>query len=229
MPPSSFQLTPPQVKFFNTFGFLKLEGLFKDEIADIQKGFESVFAKHGDDMIVTQYPLHGDERREIIMPFVRKDDYLTSLPEDPRIVGIADSLFNTEYGYNGSDGNLFYCESHWHHDSFGAPLHLRTIKMSFYLDSLTAENGAIRFLPGSNFFFDNFAKSVRGAVDESETRFGVPGSELPSYVMCSEPGDLLLWNFRTLHASYNGEPRRRLFSLNFAELEKEEGKEKKPS
>ena len=33
------------------------------------------------------------------------------------------------------------------------------------------------------------------------------------------PGDVVAWNFRTIHASFNGQERRRLFSLNFKEPE----------
>ena len=32
----------------------------------------------------------------------------------------------------------------------------------------------------------------------------------------STPGDLIVGNFRTLHGSFNGAPRRRLFTVNFS-------------
>ena len=52
-----------------------------------------------------------------------------------------------------------------------------------------------------------------------EEIFGVPGNEIPSVAINSSPGDLIIWNFRTIHGSYNGGERRRLFSLNFGEAE----------
>ena len=38
-----------------------------------------------------------------------------------------------------------------------------------------------------------------------------------SIAINSTPGDLIIWNFRTIHGSYQGGERRRLFSLNFGE------------
>ena len=46
---------------------------------------------------------------------------------------------------------------------------------------------------------------------------GVTGGEIPSVTVESTPGDLIIWNFRTIHGSYNGGERRRLFSMNFGE------------
>lgn len=217
MEASPFRLTPQQINYFNTFGFLRLPGMFKDEIDRIERGFETVFREHDSETITTQYALHGDQERHIIMPFVQKDDDLRWLLEDRRVVGITESLFDTEYVYNGSDGNLFHCESHWHSDVFGSPLRIKTIKLSFYLDSLSGESGSIRFLPGSNFYKDEYSRAIRRGMETPMEKFGVPGEELPGIAVSSEPGDLILWAFRTLHASYHGGQRRRLFSLNYAE------------
>jgi hypothetical protein len=47
--------------------------------------------------------------------------------------------------------------------------------------------------------------------------FGVPYDEIPSYPLETDPGDLVVWSFRTVHASFGGDARRRLFSINFKE------------
>ena len=49
--------------------------------------------------------------------------------------------------------------------------------------------------------------------------YGIEHNEIPSWTLESEPGDLIIWNFRTLHASFNGGERRRLFSINFREAD----------
>ena len=52
-----------------------------------------------------------------------------------------------------------------------------------------------------------------------EALYGIAGGKIPSITVESAPGDLIIWNFRTIHGSYNGGERRRLFSLNFGEKE----------
>ena len=45
--------------------------------------------------------------------------------------------------------------------------------------------------------------------------YGVANDEIPSWTLETDPGDLVVWNFRTIHASFAGGLRRRLFSINF--------------
>ena len=95
------------------------------------------------------------------------------------------------------------------------------MKLSFYLDDLTGNNGAIRLIPGSHFHRQTFAKTLRKDFQDSSAitdLYGIDGRDIPSYTVHSTPGDLIIWNFRTIHASYNGGERRRLFSLNFGEV-----------
>ena len=103
---------------------------------------------------------------------------------------------------------------------YGAPLHLHHVKLSFYLDTLRADSGAIRVIPGTNFFNENFATNLRKRINEPEkiaSEFGVPDRELPSVPIETDPGDVVAWDFRTIHASFYGGRRRRLFSINFRE------------
>jgi Phytanoyl-CoA dioxygenase (PhyH) len=216
------QLTPQQVTYFETFGFLKLPGVFAAYIDEIVQGFEEVFAVEGHPRMELYEPLHGRERRLIIPQFVTKSPKLSRLLDDPRVVGIVSSLLGDDYEYAESDGNLFDCESAWHSDMYGAPLHLHHVKLSFYLDRLRADSGAIRVIPGTNFFNETFAKKLRRKLldpDNIRNEFGVDGREIPSVPLETDPGDLVVWDFRTVHASYHGGVRRRLFSINFKSSE----------
>lgn len=217
---SRYLLSPQQIHFFETFGFLKIPGLFADDIDEIVDAFEELFDKQP--VWETKEALHGDEKRLIIPGFIEQSPRLSRLQHDPRVVGIVQSILGRDYIWSSSDGNLFYCESYWHPDDYAAPLHHYHVKLSFYLDDLTGQNGAIRIIPGSHFHQQTFSKTLRRAFKEEggiESIFGVPGGEIPSLVVESIPGDLVLWNFRTIHGSYNGGERRRLFSLNFGEKE----------
>jgi Phytanoyl-CoA dioxygenase (PhyH) len=219
---SQYLLTPQQVHFFETFGFLKLPGLFADDIENIVGGFEDLFGDKGQAVWETNEPLHGDARRVIIPGFIEQSPRLAPLQHDPRIVGIVQSLIGREYKWASSDGNLFYCESYWHPDDYAAPLHHYHIKLSFYLDDLTGGNGAIRIIPGSHFHQQTYARTLRKDFKDAAAMkdlYGIAGGEIPSCTVESTPGDLIIWNFRTIHGSYNGGERRRLFSMNFGEVE----------
>jgi hypothetical protein len=220
MPADTLTLTPQQVTFFETFGFLQFPGLFADDIAEIEAGFERVFAAEEHARMETFEALHGDERRLIIPSFVTKDEYLTGLIDDPRTSGIVTGLLGPDYEYAESDGNLFDCESHWHSDIYGAPIQYKHLKLSFYLEPLRAESGAIRVMPGTNSVEHHYATEVRRLTWDStklEENFGMDPRHLPGVVLESDPGDLTIWDFRTIHASYGGGQRRRLFSINFRE------------
>src|SRR5690606_13036259 len=80
----AFRLTPQQVRFFETFGFLRIPGLFRDDMARITKGFEDVFAQH--ETWDTNVELHFDQKRSIVPQFITKSDDLVWLLDDPRVV-----------------------------------------------------------------------------------------------------------------------------------------------
>jgi ectoine hydroxylase-related dioxygenase (phytanoyl-CoA dioxygenase family) len=217
---SQYLLSPQQIHFFETFGFLKIPGLFADDIDDIIGGFEDLFGDEDQPVWETKEALHGDERRVIIPGFIEQSPRLAPLQNDPRVLGIVQSILGRDYIWSSSDGNLFYCESYWHPDDYAAPLHHYHVKLSFYLDDLTGKSGAIRIIPGSHFHQQTYSRTLRRAFkDEAGVNelYGIPGGEIPSITVESTPGDLIIWNFRTIHGSYNGGERRRLFSLNFGE------------
>jgi Phytanoyl-CoA dioxygenase (PhyH) len=218
---SQHLLSPQQIHFFETFGFLKLPGLFAADIDNIIGGFEDLFGNEDQPVWETKEALHGDARRVIIPGFIEQSPRLAPLQHDPRVVGIVQSLVGREYKWASSDGNLFFCESYWHPDDYAAPLHHYHIKLSFYLDDLTGSNGAIRIIPGSHFHQQTYARTLRKDFkDEAGVKalYGIEGGDIPSCTVNSTPGDLIVWNFRTLHGSYNGGERRRLFSMNFGEI-----------
>ena len=215
-----YLLSPEQIHFFDTFGFLKIPGLFANDIDEIIGGFEDLFGNEEQPVWETKEALHGDERRVIIPGFIEQAPRLAPLQHDPRVVGIVRSLIGRDYEWASSDGNLFYCESYWHPDNYAAPLDHYHVKLSFYLDELVGDSGAIRLIPGSHFHKQSFARTLRkDLVDPAKVTeiYGVDGADIPSCTLESTPGDLLIWNFRTIHGSYHGGERRRLFSLNFGE------------
>jgi ectoine hydroxylase-related dioxygenase (phytanoyl-CoA dioxygenase family) len=218
-------LSPGQIRYFETFGFLVLPGLFAADVDRLVTGFEEVFANH--QRWETHERLHFNETRMIIPSFVKKSPLLVDLPTDPRVVGVVQSLLGENFIDTESDGNLFSCDTCWHPDTYSAPLTDHHVKLSFYLDDLSGQSGAIRMMPGTNHFKDDYPKTLRRELDDPdriESLFGMAPEDLPSHIIESTPGDVVIWDFRTIHASFNGGARRRLFSLNFRQLPEPDGK-----
>jgi hypothetical protein len=213
-----FELSPEQQRYFETFGFLALPRLFEREVDDLAAGFEGVFENETNERMETYYPIHGNQRRVTIPSVVDKDPRLQWLRTDERVLGIARSLIGEPFEYADSDGSLFYCGTAWHADIYRAPWHQYHIKLYFYLDPLSRENGAIRMIPGTNHSSETFATRLRADLEDperTEALYGVEGSELPSFALETNPGDLLLGNYKTLHASFGGVERRRMFTMSF--------------
>lgn len=210
-------LTPQQRNYFETFGFLVLPGLLLDDIDRICEGFDDVFASRP----VSEYrhALHFHDLRELVCPaFIDSSEKLSWLRADPRITGIVTSLIEGEHEYRESDGNRFSCDTGWHSDIFRATMDRLHLKIYLYLDPLRGETGALRMMPGTNTSSGSYGPTVRGQlweVDGPGEKFGIDPREIPSYTIETEPGDVIVGDFRTLHATFGGKPGRRLITVNF--------------
>ena len=216
--PEDFALSEAQKTFFDTFGFLVLRGLFTADMATITEEFERVFAEQTP--WESHEDLHFNEQRLIVPNIIDHSPFLLGLLDDPRVTRIVAPLLGDDYIGGQSDGSLFSCETSWHADTFGAPMEQRHVKISLYLESLDVASGAIRVLPGTNDYLTGYARGLRRDLNDPamiESIFGVSPAEIPSWTVHSEPGDAVVWDFRTIHASFNGSRRRRLLSLNFKE------------
>jgi hypothetical protein len=226
LPREGFVLTKSQVAYFKTFGFLKIPTLFALDMDRIREGFEEVFANEPSELLDPRNPYHRardpryeEETREIIPAFIDRSSKLSWLRDDPRTVAVAKGLLGDGYAYAESDGNLFNCDVYWHFDAYGAIEGVEHIKLSFYLDELHHDTGALRVIPGSH-FESTYAKKLYRGIAHKPARvrdyYGVSVEEIPSWTLDVTPGDLIVGNFRTLHGSFNGAARRRLFTVNFS-------------
>jgi hypothetical protein len=216
--------TEPQQRFFDTFGFIRFPGLFADQIGAVTDEFEAVWARLGG-------------HRPIYMPFIDQSELLSSLVDDPRLHDIAVSVLGDDFNYMGCNAHCSVGETGWHHDGREG---LRFLRFFFYLDSLTAESGALRVIPGSHRLGDAFANSlvrlisreedlsaeqhrVRSREDpmadiELEAIFGVGAAGIPAFPIENTPGDVILFDHRIMHAALgSGEATRRFFTINLSE------------
>jgi hypothetical protein len=217
--PHEFALSDQQVHFFETFGFVRLPGLFAPEIELIAGGFEEVFAANTP--VDYHHDLHFGDLRETVGPgFVDRSPKLAWLRSDPRILAIVETLVGVRHNYNESDGNYFSCDTGWHSDVYGVTNEGRHIKIYFYLDELRRDTGALRVIPGTQGRGPEYAELVRGRlwdVNGPVDEFGVAPPDIPSWTVETDPGDVIVGNYLTLHATFGGAPKRRLFTMNYSE------------
>ena len=195
-------LSPQQVAFFDTFGFLKLAGAVKENIEEIIGEFTAVFPETGAE--------HDGKKRTCIVPFVDQREKLCALLDDPIIEGAASSLIGADFNYIGSDGNYYTGDTWWHSDGYHEVG--KYIKMAFYLDSVTKDTGALRVIPGSHRLEMRDWPALKAG--RSHELWDIGQSEVPGVALESEPGDVLIFNHNLMHGSFGGSSERRMFTLN---------------
>jgi hypothetical protein len=199
--------------FFQTFGFLAFPGLFADDIAAVTQAFEDVWERHGGGHAGKA---HDGTARSALVPFIDQDERLCALLDDPRIVEIASGLLGDDFNYSGSDGNFYVGDTRWHSDGWRLN-GVRHIKMAFYLDPVGANSGCLRVIPGSCHTEDRFAQLLQGEIRQSQELWGIDGRAVPAVALETQPGDLILFDHNTKHASFGGNARRRMFTINLSE------------
>ena len=210
---SQTRLTEQQLNFFNTFGYLYFPSLLAGCVDQIIDSFETVWASHGGGH---HGKPHDGEARAVILPFPDKDEYLSSLLDDPHIHDIAASILGDDFNYTSGDGNLYVGDTHWHSDGYDGN-RIPSIKIAFYLDPVTRDTGAVRVIPGSHRCGDEFSEKLQAQIRESVDNWGVEPQEIPCAVLETVPGDVVVFWHNTKHAAFGGSQRRRMFTMNFYE------------
>lgn len=219
-------LTPEELAFIDTFGYLTFPDLFKNDIDKIIAEFEGVWTNRGGGH---NGKTHEGTARSCIVPFIDQSEYLSALIDDPRIDGIMTSLLGEDYNYNGSDGNYYVGNTAWHSDGgfFEYKRVVKWYKVAFYLDPLTRETGALRVIPGSHKLNDSYAEALEQEVKKSvrtdeQKLFGAKGKDIPAVALETKPGDVAVFNHCTKHSSWGGGKRRRMFTINYSSRYKAE-------
>jgi ectoine hydroxylase-related dioxygenase (phytanoyl-CoA dioxygenase family) len=204
-------LTEQQVRCFDVFGYLSFPGLMADRIAEIVREFEAIWTAQGGGHHGRP---HDHQRRSCVVQFIDRSEYLSSLLDDPRILGIATDLLGDDFNYMGSDGNFYTGDTNWHSDGYGGRGGMRHIKIAFYLDQLDRDTGALRVIPGSHRVGEPFAEDLERSIRKSAEFWGVSGRQVPAIALDTTPGDILVFNHDLKHATYGGSQRRRMFTMN---------------
>lgn len=201
------KLTDTQTNFFNTFGYLVVRQLFTPEEVDrISDGFEwSIQNRGGGDG-------HKGKKRTMFGGPIEHTPEMCAILDHPGILGLIGGVIGDDFNYCGGDGNYYTADTNWHPDGNWGQLF--AVKVAFYLDSLDAQTGCLRVIPGSQ-SPDHFVRKQKIDPNKAEEQFGVSPKDFPgSIALPTEPGDIVIFNHDLYHASFGGGTRRRMFTMN---------------
>lgn len=201
------QLTQSQINFFNTFGYLAIPQLFSPaEVAQITAGFEWSIQHVGGGKV------HDGSKRTMFGGPIEHTPEMCAILDHPDILGLIGGVIGEDFNYCSGDGNYYSGDTRWHPDGNWGQLF--AVKVAFYLDPLTRDQGCLRVIPGSH-RPDHFIRQEKINVNQAQELFGVPPSEFPGHVALeTKPGDVLIFNHDLYHAAYGGSQRRRMFTMN---------------
>ena len=132
--------------------------------------------------------------------------FLASLLEDERLYGAAKQILGDDaVGFFARCNSFNGYRTEWHPDIVDRAW--RGIKLGFYLDPLDGETGALRLIPGSHndpFFSDIHQVDLRHSYSGGESGAGLNVEDVPAFIAISEPGDVVIFDTHTWHASYGG-------------------------
>jgi hypothetical protein len=214
-------LTQGQKAHFEAFGFLLIPQLLTPgEVATMKRESNEIF-----DEVRGEAPFDG-QKREPVQPFFERRPFLASLLDDDRIHGIPESLLGPGFFLFGTEGNLHVGDTQWHGANLtdSPPDKLRSVKVAFYVDPLTKENGSLRIIPGSHRrpFADRLQVLWDQYDDQSIQPLGVSGAEMPAVALESQPGDVAVFTESVFHGAFGGAPGRHQHAVSFGEHPKTE-------
>jgi hypothetical protein len=206
-------LSDGQTAHFQTFGFLRLPGLFADELAQIERVAEEIWAQEDPEV---------ENQEQRLNQFVERSPYLTKLAVDDRLHTAVTQLFGEDFIWVGSEGNVsgrpavnWHADRKYYRDGEARWMDYPQGKLMLYLDPVTRQTGCLRVIPGSH-RLPLHADLAQQEVDAASRPFGVDGPDLPCAALESTPGDGLLFHHCLWHAAYGGSSRRRYVAMKFA-------------
>ena len=105
---------------------------------------------------------------------------------------------------------------------------VKSVKIAFYPESLTAATGSLRVVPGSHRRSSpDLLEPLRHGSSKPDSKpFGMEQSEVPSVALELRQGDLAVFTEHILHAAFGGHDGRHQHAINFMENPTTESKEK---
>ena len=126
-------------------------------------------------------------------------------------------MLGDDYLYRTSEGNIFSSGTYWHTDLYNIDFKYQHLKMIFYLDPVEEHSGCFRTIPGSHHWGDKFSKLLERDIYKPEENYGLSAEEIPGQIIPTQPGDLLIFDYRLKHATCDTGSTRRMFTIAASE------------
>ena len=208
-------LSERDVRYLTTFGFLVLPGFLTPSQVEAMEREHAVGLADNERIYAAPIGVRG----QMNWSSMRADTpFLASALELDAMRTVADQVLGGAVGVM-SNGNVFAGSStEWHADT-SVP-GFRGLKVLAYLQPVGEGSGALRVVPGSHLspWHEQLAaySSKAGAGDSGNPdALLVEVGALPATVCATEPGDVVLFDLRTWHATANGFPGRRMCSFTY--------------
>ena len=212
-------LSEDQKQFFDAFGYLILRGVFTaEEMATIKRESDEIFREG----LGVTLP----SGRAALQPFFERRPFMAGLPADDRIYCIGEDLLGPDFFLIGTEGNLHAGDTLWHGSGLWDES-IKSVKIAFYPESLTAATGSLRVVPGSHRRNNpDLLEPIRHGSDNPDSMpLGLQQSEVPSVALELQPGDIAVFTEFILHAAFGGHDGRHQHAINFMESPTTDSKE----
>lgn len=220
-------VTNAQRAHLDAFGFVRIPGLLADVAPRISRDFDTAVRDHDHISAVCHRFMAASPEgvaagtRTAVPGTLGPDGDLAWLGADPRLAALPEGFLGPGAVPVVDLANLYSCDVHWHSDTMTKVVPRRHVALMLYLDPLGADTGALRVLPGSHRpgpYRDALSAEVmRASEDPIQEVFGMPTRQLPAVVLDVVPGDVIVLDVDTVHASFDGGLRRRLITAVFHE------------
>ena len=182
----------PPADILRTFGFAVIRQFF--EAASLSDEIDRVMCS----AFVSQRVAHYSGINFQYVPMMTAETPV-SLSLLDRAGALAEALLRGPVVPTRAKGIRYIGSTPWHRDSESP---ITSIGFIAYCESLNAENGALRVLPGSH--HGEYGDAIRAFGTDLESAVAT----LPAHVIETEPGDLILIDEHLFHASSGGAVRR---------------------
>ena len=162
--------------------------------------------------------------------------------DDVRVQGTVRDLLGSGCYRTGNTAKRFVGGTNWHADlgwdphfpkgksdpnwpGKGPGHYYRGLKAAIYLEPLTKETGALRVIPGSHRSpYHEAVCSIHYQIpgrfehllkDPDIGEFGLNLTDVPSYAIESQPGDIVFFDHQIWHASFGGKVGRRMITWDY--------------
>ena len=198
-------LSPAQQRHFDTFGFITLRQLFtSNEVATLREEYEAELTR-----LYPDAPFDGSSRHWAVM-LSERTPLFASLLEDERFCAVAEQLYGEVGVGMQTDANRYVGDTGWHADHMAdSNRDVYGVKFAMYLDTVGADSGALRIVPGSQ------RRAFHEQVAETLEHTDLAIDQVPAHVCVSEPGDVVAFDMRCWHASSGGSDGRRMCTSVF--------------